>query len=249
MRRKTRSSQPPLVCRAALGRALAQPTRGAWCCMGKWRFKLGACAPSANAKCCRWLERLVSGPRIAPRSSCSTGAYTLRVAISVAGVLGRATDALGPKHRVSPPAFWIWRLVRAWSKAPGDTGRACPLPSSRVCGVLRAALACRERGPWPAYGPRTSRRRRPWALDARVAVAKFAGGEVSQLEFFRRRSVCVLRATSSARGCNSEPGPPPGIKLRGHELDCSLGALTLTRTRTRTPNLTLTLTLNQTGRT
>jgi len=42
-------------------------------------------------------KRLVSGPRIAPRSSCSTGAYTLRVAISVAGVLGRATDALGPK--------------------------------------------------------------------------------------------------------------------------------------------------------
>ena len=131
LRRKTRDRQPPLVCRAALGRALAQPTRGAWCCMGKWRFKLGACAPSANAKCCRWLERLVSGPRIAPRSSCSTGAYTLRVAISVAGVLGRATDALGPKHRVSPPAFWIWRLVRALSKAPGDTGRACPLPSSR----------------------------------------------------------------------------------------------------------------------
>jgi hypothetical protein len=67
--------------------------------MGKWRFKLGACAPPANAKCCRWLERLVSGPRIAPRSSCSTGAYTLRVAISVAGVLGRATDALGPKSQ------------------------------------------------------------------------------------------------------------------------------------------------------
>jgi hypothetical protein len=78
------------------------------------------------------------------------------------------------RHRVSPPAFWIWRLVRAWSKAPGDTGRACPLPSSRVCGVLRAALACRERGPWPAYGPRTSRRRRPWALDARAR----RGGEV-----------------------------------------------------------------------
>ena len=55
--------------------------------------------------------------------------------------------------RVSPPAFWIWRLVRAWSKAPGDTGRACPLPSSRVCGVLRAALACRERGPWPSIRP------------------------------------------------------------------------------------------------
>jgi hypothetical protein len=78
------------------------------------------------------------------------------------------------RHRVSPPAFWIWRLVRAWSKAPGDTGRACPLPSSRVCGVVRAALACRERGPWPAYGPRTSRRRRPWALDARAR----RGGEV-----------------------------------------------------------------------
>ena len=39
-------------------------------------------------------KRLVSGPRIAPRSSCSTGVYTLRVAVSVAG---RATDALGPK--------------------------------------------------------------------------------------------------------------------------------------------------------
>jgi hypothetical protein len=121
---------------------------------------------------------LVSGPRIAPRSSCSTGAYTLRVAISVAGVLGRATDALGPKHRVSPPAFWIWRLVRAWSKAPGDTGRACPLPSSRVCGVLRAALACRERGPWPAYGPRTSRRRRRSGSRA-SRWRSLPGGEIS----------------------------------------------------------------------
>ena len=47
---------------------------------------------------------------------------------------------------------------------------------------------------------------------------------------------CVLRATPSDRGCDSEHGPPPWIKLRGHELDCSLGAqaLTLTRTRTRT---------------
>ena len=120
--------------------------------------------------------------------------------------------------------------MRAWSKAPGDTGRACSLPLSRVCGVLRAALACRERGPWPAYGPRTSRRRRPWGLDARARRGGKVcrGGSQPTRAVFRRRSVCVLRATSSARGCNSEPGPPPGIKLRGHELDCSLGALTLT---------------------
>ena len=44
-------------------------------------------------------KRLVSGPRIAPRSSCSTGVYTLRVAVSVAGDLGRATDPLGPKSQ------------------------------------------------------------------------------------------------------------------------------------------------------
>ena len=122
---------------------------------------------------------------------------------------------------MSPPACRIWRLVRAWSKAPGDTGRACPLPSSRVCGVLRAALACRERGPWPGTWPSDLATAATMGLDARAR----RGGEVRRgffqptREVFRRRRVCVLRATPSDRGCDSEPGPPPGIKLRGHELD------------------------------
>jgi hypothetical protein len=101
------------------------------------------------------------------------------------------------------------------------------------------------------HGPRDGGDRGVWTL-ARVALAKFAGGGNQPREqIFRRRRVCVLRATPSDRGCESEPGSPPGIKLRCQELDCSLGALTLSRTRTLTltPNLTLTLTLNQTDRT
>jgi hypothetical protein len=158
----------------------------------------------------------------------------------------RSVLSTGCHHPPSGSGAWCGRGVRRLA-TPVARARCHRRACAAWCVRLwRAASAVR--GPHTALGPRDGGDRGPWTL-ARVAVAKFAGGEVSQLEFFRRRSVCVLRATSSARGCNSEPGPPPGIKLRGHELDCSLGALTLTRTRTRTPNLTLTLTLNQTGRT
>ena len=47
---------------------------------------------------------------------------------------------------------------------------------------------------------------------------------------------CALRATSQRSDCDSEHGPPPGMKQRGHELD-----LSLQRPRERPSTLTLTL--------
>ena len=57
-------------------------------------------------------------------------------------------------------------------------------------------------------------------------------GSVEQIFHYR----CALRATSQRSGCDSEHGPPPGMKQRGHELD-----LSLQRPRERPSTLTLTL--------
>ena len=219
MRRKTRSSQPPLVCRAALGRALAQPTRGAWCCMGKWRFN-----PAAPVRTrCAWPSASRASWDAPPtRSVLSTGCH----------------------HPPSGSGAWCGRGVRRLA-TPVARAR-CHRRACAACCVRLWRAASAVRGPHTALGPR----------DGGDGLARARrGGEVCRgvksaiKAVFRRRRVCVLRATPSDRGCDSEPGSPPGIKLRGQELDCSLGALTLTLALTRTPNLTLTLTLNQTDRT
>ena len=164
----------------------------------------------------------------------------LQLASLSCAVKGQACSLVAPPH---PPLPHL----------RDGAGARADLPPSPRC-VLRATPSDRgcDSEPGPPPGIKLQGHELDCSLGALTLTrtrtrtrTRWRGRE----QIFRRRRVCVLRATPSDRGCDSEPGSPPGIKLRGHELDCSLGALTLTRTRTltRTPNLTLTL--NQTDRT